>query len=77
MASDVSTRVRACPSAITQRPITREVISTTDYLTLWFIASVTMPAVGFGTYQISGKSCESAVISAIQQGYRLIDTADM
>jgi 2,5-diketo-D-gluconate reductase A len=36
-----------------------------------------MPALGFGTYQISGKTCEGAVLSAIQQGYRLIDTADM
>jgi diketogulonate reductase-like aldo/keto reductase len=35
-----------------------------------------MPAVGFGTYQIpNGADCESAVLAAIQLGYRSIDTA--
>ena len=38
---------------------------------------VEMPAVGLGTYMTSGASCEKMVVSAIQQGYRLVDTADM
>ena len=36
---------------------------------------VKMPILGFGTYQIIDTECEKAVISAIQAGYRLIDTA--
>ena len=36
---------------------------------------VKMPILGFGTYQITDDECEKAVISAIQAGYRLIDTA--
>ncbi|WP_373741358.1 aldo/keto reductase [Neisseria sp.] len=36
---------------------------------------VTMPAVGFGVFQIGDKETEQAVLSALQAGYRLIDTA--
>ncbi len=37
---------------------------------------VSMPMLGFGTYQISDpKECEKCVIEAIGAGYRLIDTA--
>jgi diketogulonate reductase-like aldo/keto reductase len=36
-----------------------------------------MPAVGLGTYEMSGRTCERAVISAIQAWYRLVDTASM
>lgn len=37
---------------------------------------VEMPVVGFGTYQITEpKECEQAVINAVKEGYRLIDTA--
>lgn len=37
---------------------------------------VTMPLVGFGTYQMTdAKACADAVAKAIQAGYRLIDTA--
>lgn len=45
-----------------------------EYLTLK--NGVKMPFVGFGTFQITGKEeCEKSVISAIDAGYRLIDTA--
>lgn len=34
-----------------------------------------LPAVGLGTYALHGSVCTNAVISALQSGYRLIDTA--
>lgn len=38
---------------------------------------VEMPMLGFGTFQITDqKQCEESVISAINAGYRLIDTAE-
>lgn len=37
---------------------------------------VQMPLLGFGVFQITDESvCESAVLHALQTGYRLIDTA--
>lgn len=36
---------------------------------------VSIPAVGFGTYPLSGSDAESGVRNAIAAGYRLIDTA--
>lgn len=36
-----------------------------------------MPALGFGTFQLSGQECEDAVRHALEVGYRHIDTADM
>ena len=44
-----------------------------EYLTL--NNSIQMPLVGFGTFMLNGKSCTDAVVSAIQAGYRMIDTA--
>lgn len=35
-----------------------------------------MPFIGFGTFMLSGESCTNAVASAIQAGYRMIDTAE-
>ena len=35
-----------------------------------------MPLVGFGTFLLNGAECENAVINAIKNGYRLIDTAE-
>lgn len=43
--------------------------------TLWTGAK--MPAVGLGTYKLLGQECYDGVLSAINQGYRLIDTASM
>ncbi len=37
----------------------------------------TMPIVGFGTWDLRGAQCQSAVLHALQCGYRLIDTAQM
>lgn len=38
---------------------------------------IEMPIIGFGTFQITDpKQCETSVISAINAGYRLIDTAE-
>ncbi|QZY29082.1 aldo/keto reductase [Nocardioides coralli] len=34
-----------------------------------------IPAIGFGTYPLTGQECIDAVASAIEVGYRLIDTA--
>lgn len=36
---------------------------------------ITMPMLGFGVYQIPPEQTEAAVIGALQNGYRLIDTA--
>lgn len=36
---------------------------------------IEMPLVGFGVYQVTPEQCQQAVISAIDAGYRLIDTA--
>jgi 2,5-diketo-D-gluconate reductase A len=36
-----------------------------------------MPLVGFGTWQLTGRAASSAVRSALDVGYRLIDTATM
>lgn len=35
-----------------------------------------MPLVGFGTFLLNGFDCENAVLNAIKNGYRLIDTAE-
>ncbi len=35
----------------------------------------TLPAVGFGTYPMKGADGVSAIVSALEQGYRLLDTA--
>ena len=43
------------------------------YLTL--NTGLNMPLVGFGTFMLSGDTCKNAVLSAIQTGYRMIDTA--
>ncbi len=35
----------------------------------------TLPAIGFGTYQLNGDEGTDAVLTAIEAGYRLLDTA--
>lgn len=37
---------------------------------------ITMPALGLGTFMLAGEICEKAVAAAIQEGYRMIDTAE-
>lgn len=34
-----------------------------------------IPGIGFGTYPLTGEEGEAAIVSALQTGYRLIDTA--
>ncbi|HEX2251982.1 MAG TPA: aldo/keto reductase, partial [Thermoanaerobaculia bacterium] len=36
-----------------------------------------VPALGFGTWQLSGPACTRAVLTALEIGYRHIDTAEM
>ena len=38
---------------------------------------VEMPILGFGVMQIMGAECETAVLNAIEAGYRLFDTAEL
>ena len=45
-----------------------------EYLTL--NNGIQMPLVGFGTFMLNGETCTNAVISAIETGYRMIDTAE-
>ena len=37
---------------------------------------ITMPVLGFGTFMLAGETCEESVASAIEAGYRMIDTAE-
>ncbi|MDP9293408.1 MAG: aldo/keto reductase, partial [Actinomycetota bacterium] len=39
------------------------------------IQGTTVPKLGFGTWQLSGRECEEAVRDALEIGYRHIDTA--
>ena len=41
------------------------------------IQGTTVPKLGFGTWQITGRECEEAVRDALEIGYRHIDTARM
>ncbi len=41
------------------------------------IQGQSVPALGFGTFQMKGTACQSAVSTAIEIGYRHIDTARM
>ena len=36
---------------------------------------VKMPQLGYGVYQVTKEECESCVLDALKEGYRLIDTA--
>ena len=45
-----------------------------EYLTL--NNGVQMPLVGFGTFMLGGETCKNAVAAAIENGYRMIDTAE-
>ena len=45
-----------------------------EYLTL--NNGVQMPLVGFGTFMLGGEACKNAVADAIENGYRMIDTAE-
>lgn len=53
--------------------LTNDAASGTQTITL--NNGVQMPALGFGTFQLGGEECERSVMTAIETGYRLIDTA--
>jgi len=44
--------------------------------TLKLSNGIEMPMLGFGTFLMGGQDCENAVLTAIKNGYRLIDTAE-
>jgi diketogulonate reductase-like aldo/keto reductase len=43
--------------------------------TLQLLDGQRLPAIGFGTWPLRGKECVAAVVSALEAGYRLLDTA--
>ena len=45
-----------------------------DYVT---VHGVDVPVLGFGTWPIKGETCRTAVETALEHGYRYIDTAQM
>ncbi len=45
-----------------------------EYLTL--NNGIQMPLIGFGTFMLGGEACKNAVTVAIENGYRMIDTAE-
>lgn len=45
-----------------------------EYLTL--NNGIQMPLVGLGTFMLDGEICANAVVAAIENGYRMIDTAE-
>lgn len=47
----------------------------TDIPTHQLNDGATLPVIGFGTYPMKGDACVAGVTSAIEAGYRLIDTA--
>ncbi len=51
------------------------IMTTTDVPTHRLVDGHDLPAIGFGTYPLSGDDGIAAIVSAIQVGYRLIDTA--
>ena len=46
-----------------------------EYLTL--NNGVQLPMLGYGTWNVRGESGKAAVLTALELGYRLIDTAQM
>ncbi|MGH6717440.1 MAG: aldo/keto reductase, partial [Bradyrhizobium sp.] len=38
---------------------------------------ISLPRLGLGTYRMQGETCRAAVESALELGYRHIDTAEM
>ena len=40
-------------------------------------SGATIPALGFGTYELTGSACKAAISTALETGYRHIDTAQI
>ena len=49
---------------------------TTPAPTVTLASGIEMPLIGLGTWPLQGEECAAAVASAIETGYRLIDTAE-
>jgi 2,5-diketo-D-gluconate reductase B len=49
-------------------PITNRIVKAKD---------ITIPALGFGTYQLTGPACREMVTNAVNEGYRHVDTAQI
>lgn len=45
--------------------------------TVKLLSGNSIPIIGFGTYSLKGKVCEDAVKTALQAGYRHIDTGSI
>src|SRR5882724_3734305 len=45
--------------------------------TITLSEDVSIPILGFGTWQLTGAECTDAVVDALTVGYRHIDTADI
>ncbi|HBH46713.1 MAG TPA: aldo/keto reductase [Candidatus Jacksonbacteria bacterium] len=45
--------------------------------TIFLTSAIKMPILGLGTWQLTGNKCIQAVTSALELGYRLIDTAEI
>jgi len=41
------------------------------------VKGIEVPALGLGTWRLSGRQCYDAVRTALELGYRHIDTAEM
>ncbi|MFK5159405.1 aldo/keto reductase [Propionibacterium freudenreichii] len=52
------------------------IIPTTPTPTVELSGGTRMPMLGMGTWPLKGEECRAAVASAIEQGYRLVDTAE-
>ena len=46
-----------------------------DVTTIAFNNDATLSAISFGTYKLNGKVCVAGMASAVEAGYRLLDSA--
>lgn len=66
----------SCSSAETHKGDTAmTAMNTTASRTVKLNSGYEMPALGLGTWTLTGATCENAVYAALKTGYRLIDTA--
>src|SRR5437660_12799717 len=65
---------KSCPAGTSRRG---KVISMVDVPTVRLNNGVEMPQIGFGVFRVPEDETVSAVLSAIEAGYRGIDTASL
>lgn len=63
------------PTASTRQPAPRRHLGETLIPTRTAHNGYSLPAIGFGTYRLNGRTGADTVRSAIQHGYRLLDSA--